>query len=121
MSETAVVTEVQSGNGFAESTFETLRQILVDVLCVPPVQVTPDADIVADLGAESIDVVDLAFRIEQEFHISVPDEGLRGDGKEFSVRNLALFVESQLRITSPGESVVAAEAKAIAAGGAAGA
>jgi acyl carrier protein len=102
MSETTIGTEVQAENGFAESTFVTLRQLLVDVLCVAPAEVTPEADIVADLGAESIDIVDLSFQIEQAFHISDLDEGLRGQSKKLSVRNLALFVERQLRLTSPG-------------------
>ncbi|RKZ02052.1 MAG: acyl carrier protein [Candidatus Hydrothermota bacterium] len=56
------------------NTFEKLREIIVDQLSVPPEQVTPDARFQEDLGADSLDVVELIMKIEEEFGIEVPDQ-----------------------------------------------
>ena len=54
--------------------FEKIRDIIVDQLEVDEAEVTLDAMILEDLGADSIDVVDLIMSIEDEFEIEVPDE-----------------------------------------------
>lgn len=54
-----------------------VKDILVDVLMLDdPGLVTPEAHIVNDLGAESINVAEIAVAIENEFGIPVPDEML---------------------------------------------
>ncbi|MCA9244992.1 MAG: acyl carrier protein [Phycisphaerales bacterium] len=53
-----------------------VRDILVDVLSVDEDEVTDDAILTTDLGAESIDFLDILFRLEKEFGIKIPQEQL---------------------------------------------
>jgi acyl carrier protein len=52
--------------------FDKIRTALVDALGVDEDEVTPDATLVGDLGAESIDFLDIVFRLEKSFNIKVP-------------------------------------------------
>ncbi|MGN1113954.1 MAG: acyl carrier protein [Oscillospiraceae bacterium] len=54
--------------------FEKVRDIVVENLDVDADTVTPEASIIDDLGADSLDVVDLIMAIEEEFDVEVPDE-----------------------------------------------
>lgn len=54
--------------------FEKVRDILVDQLDVDEDTVTMDASITADLGADSLDVVDLVMSLEEEFECEIPDD-----------------------------------------------
>ena len=54
--------------------FEKIRQILCDQLDVEEDDVTMESNIAEDLGADSLDVVDLVMSIEDEFEIEVPDD-----------------------------------------------
>lgn len=51
-----------------------IKPIVVDQLCVDDVEVTPRADFREDLGADSLDIVELVMRLEEEFDIEIPDE-----------------------------------------------
>lgn len=51
-----------------------IRSIVADQLGIDRGEVTPDASILDDLGADSLDVVELVMAIEDEFDIEVPDE-----------------------------------------------
>jgi acyl carrier protein len=53
---------------------EKVRQIIVDQLGVNPEQVTISAAFIEDLGADSLDTVELVMAFEEEFSIEVPDE-----------------------------------------------
>ena len=53
--------------------FEKVRDILVDQLDVEEEKVTMDASITDDLGADSLDVVDLVMSLEEEFDVESPD------------------------------------------------
>ncbi len=55
-----------------EEVFEKIRTALVDALGVDDDEVTPEATLVGDLGAESIDFLDIVFRLEKAFNIEVP-------------------------------------------------
>ena len=58
-----------------ETDFEKkVREIIATQLGVPAEQVTPDANMVNDLGADSLDVVELVMALEDELGIEVPDE-----------------------------------------------
>jgi acyl carrier protein len=73
--------------------FEKVKATLVEALNADEDQVTPGARLQADLGAESIDFLDIVFRLEREFGIKIPrgelfpesifqgDPGLVQDGK----------------------------------------
>lgn len=56
--------------------FETLKQIIVDTLGTDPDKVTPEATLTDDLGADSLDAVEINMAIEQECGKSIPDEKL---------------------------------------------
>jgi acyl carrier protein len=55
-----------------EEVFEKVRTCLVDALGVDDDEVTPEATMVGDLGAESIDFLDIVFRLEKTFNIKIP-------------------------------------------------
>ena len=50
---------------------ERLKPLLVEVLGAAPDKIRPESVLVADLGAESIDLLDLTFHIEETFHVSI--------------------------------------------------
>jgi acyl carrier protein len=52
--------------------FEKIKVALVDALGVDEEDVTPEATLVSDLGAESIDFLDIVFRLEKAFDIKIP-------------------------------------------------
>lgn len=60
----------------SESVFERLQRIIAEQLEIDDDDITPDSDIMDDLGADSLDVVDLVMSIEDEFEIEVPDEAV---------------------------------------------
>lgn len=55
-----------------EEIFEKIKAALVDALGVDEEDVTPEATLVGDLGAESIDFLDIVFRLEKAFDIKIP-------------------------------------------------
>lgn len=59
--------------------FEKVRQVLVDALGVDEDEVTPEARLSADLGAESIDFLDISFKLEQAFGFKIPQGELFPD------------------------------------------
>jgi acyl carrier protein len=56
--------------------FTKVQEALVDALGVDDDEVTPEATLVNDLGAESIDFLDIVFKLEKSFDISIPREEL---------------------------------------------
>lgn len=60
----------------SEEVFEKVQAALVDALGVDDDEVTPEATLVDDLGAESIDFLDIVFRLEKSFDIKIPREEL---------------------------------------------
>jgi acyl carrier protein len=65
--------------------FEKVKTLMVDALSVDDDQVTPTARLQADLGAESIDFLDIVFRLEREFGVKIdrnelfPESVFQGD------------------------------------------
>lgn len=55
-----------------EQVYERVARVLVDALNVDEHQLTPNASLQRDLGAESIDFLDIVFRLEREFAIKIP-------------------------------------------------
>ena len=53
---------------------ERVKQIIVEQLGVDEAEVTPKASFVDDLGADSLDTVELVMALEEEFEIEIPDE-----------------------------------------------
>jgi acyl carrier protein len=56
--------------------FTQVQEVLVDALGVDEDEVTPEATLMGDLGAESIDFLDIVFRLEKAFGIKIPREEL---------------------------------------------
>lgn len=54
--------------------FEKLKSILMDQLEVEEEKVTLEASIAEDLGADSLDIVDLIMSVEEEFDLEIPDD-----------------------------------------------
>ena len=72
---------------------EKIQSMLADALNVPVEKVTPDAKIVEDLGADSLDVVELLSQLEDELNIVIPDE----DAEQLStVADVAAAIEKLL-------------------------
>ena len=53
---------------------DKIKSIIADQLGVKPEEVTPAASFVDDLGADSLDTVELIMALEEEFNIEIPDE-----------------------------------------------
>jgi acyl carrier protein len=80
-----------------EEIFEKIRTALVDALGVDDDDVTMEATLVGDLGAESIDFLDIAFRLEKAFDIKIP----RGEFLPEDVLTNAEYVQDG-RVTEAG-------------------
>ncbi len=63
----------------SDEVFEKVRAALVDALGVEEDEVTPEATMVGDLGAESIDFLDIVFKLERSFDIEIPRSELFPD------------------------------------------
>ncbi|MBX2845117.1 MAG: acyl carrier protein [Saprospiraceae bacterium] len=55
-----------------------VKEIIVEKLGVDEGEVTPEASFTNDLGADSLDTVELIMELEKEFNISIPDEQAEG-------------------------------------------
>ena len=53
---------------------EKIQEMLAEALNLPVEKITADAKIVEDLGADSLDVVELLSRLEDEYGVTIPDE-----------------------------------------------
>ena len=71
------------------NTREKLTQILTECLGVDAAKVTPEAMLIDDLGADSLDVVEIAMTIEDDFKIEIPDD----DATKFSNGTVGAIVE----------------------------
>ena len=58
----------------ADNVESKVKEIIVNELGVEPEKVTPEASFVEDLGADSLDTVELVMEFEDEFEINIPDE-----------------------------------------------
>ena len=80
-----------------DEVFIKVQTALVDALGVDDDEVTPEATLVGDLGAESIDFLDIVFRLEKAFDIKIP----RGELFPEDILTNAQYVQNG-RVTEPG-------------------
>lgn len=73
--------------------FDKVKKIIVDQLDVEEDKVTEDASITDDLGADSLDVVDLVMSFEEEFDIEIPDDQVE---KIKTVGDIVKFIEEKV-------------------------
>lgn len=73
--------------------FEKVRDIIVKQLDIDKERVTRDASFIDDLGADSIDTVELVMAFENEFGIEIPEEDAE---KLRNINDLIKYIESKL-------------------------
>ncbi len=56
--------------------FDTVRELLAHQLEIDPADITMDTDIILDLGADSLDIVELVMSIEEEYDLVITDENV---------------------------------------------
>jgi acyl carrier protein len=74
------------------STFDRVKKVIVEQLDVAEEEVTPTASFVDDLGADSLDVVELVMGLEEEFEIEIPDEDAE---KILTVQDAVKYIEEK--------------------------
>jgi acyl carrier protein len=65
---------LKTGGDLMASIADKVKEIVVQQLGVSPDQVTPEAKFIEDLGADSLDQVELVMALEEEFGADIPDE-----------------------------------------------
>lgn len=73
--------------------FEKVREILCELLDIDADEVTLDTDLVKDLGADSLDLVDFVTTLEDEFDKEIPDEEIEGIK---TVGDVVSYIENSL-------------------------
>ena len=76
------------------STFDRVKKIVVDQLGVSEADVTIDSTFIDDLGADSLDIVELIMAFEEEFDIEIPDDAAE---KIKTVKNAVDYSDSQMK------------------------
>jgi acyl carrier protein len=71
--------------------FDKIKDALVNQLELDPNKISGDTLIIEDLGADSLDIMELMMAMEEEFNITIPDEGIQ-DVK--TVNDAVEFIES---------------------------
>ncbi|MEO0126405.1 MAG: acyl carrier protein [candidate division WOR-3 bacterium] len=74
--------------------FDEVRNIIVEQLHVPPEKVNPDAKFIEDLGADSLDTVELIMAFEEKFNIQIPEEDAQ---KLDTVGKAIAYLEDKLK------------------------
>ena len=94
-----------------EAIYSRLAVILGEALRVDPARIGPEAKVFGDLGAESLDLLDIRFRVDEAFSVKTSAEDLvrsLGEGlsaeeveERLTVRSLVLYIESCLQSKVP--------------------
>lgn len=71
---------------------EKIKSIIAEQLGVKPEEVTPQASFIDDLGADSLDTVELIMALEEEFNVEIPDEDAE---KMTTVGDAIKYIESK--------------------------
>jgi len=79
------------------ATFDRVKKVVVEQLDVSEDEVTPDASFVEDLGADSLDVVELVMGLEEEFDVEIPDEDAE---KITTVQEAVSYIEAKTGISA---------------------
>ena len=74
------------------NTLEKIQEIIIDKLGVDHNKITENAKFIDDLGADSLDTVELIMQFEEEFEIEIPDEDAE---KILSVKQALDYIESK--------------------------
>jgi len=74
--------------------FDDVKAIIVEQLGVKPEEVTPGASFVEDLGADSLDTVELVMALEEKFDLEIPDEDAE---KILTVQDTVNYIEEHMK------------------------
>ena len=77
----------------SEEVFERVKKIIVEQLGVTEGSVTLDASFIDDLGADSLDIVELVMALEEEFDIEIPDSDA---GKVTTVSDVVDYIKENV-------------------------
>jgi len=75
------------------NTLEKVKEIIVDKLAIDLKSITTDAKFIDDLGADSLDTVELIMQFEEDFDIEIPDEDAE---KILSVKQAVDYINTKL-------------------------
>ncbi len=73
---------------------DRIREIIVDQIGVPAREVVPEASFIDDLGADSLDIVELVMAIEEAFDLEIPDDDAE---KIQTIQNAISYVDERTR------------------------
>ncbi len=73
---------------------DRIREIIVDQLGVPASQVVPEASFIDDLGADSLDIVELVMALEEAFDLEIPDDDAE---KIQTIQDATSYVDARTR------------------------
>ena len=76
------------------TTFDKVKKIVAEQLGVDEAEVKPDASFANDLGADSLDTVELVMALEEEFAVEIPDEEAE---KIVTVQDALNYINSQAK------------------------
>ena len=79
-----------------DSIEDRVRNIICDQLAVEPEKIIPTASFIEDLGADSLDIVELVMTMEEEFDLDIPDE----DAEKISLFLIRWTVRLKLQVKS---------------------
>jgi acyl carrier protein len=74
--------------------FSRLRRILTDNLDVEDADVKPESDLIEDLGADSLSLVEILLGVEEEFELDIPDDDTE---KIRTVQEAVTYIEGRLK------------------------
>ena len=69
-----------------------VREILAEQLGVDESKITPETNVIVDLGADSLDLVEVLMSLEDEFNVSIPDEAI---AEVKTVKQIVEYIEKQ--------------------------
>ena len=72
--------------------FDKVKKILVEQLDVEESAIAPESSIIDDLGADSLDIVDMVMSLEEEFDVEIPDEEIESMK---TVGDIVKFIEAK--------------------------
>lgn len=74
--------------------FEQVRKIVADQLCLDKEKVQPNAGFLAELGADSLDLVELVMALEEAFNVEIPDQSA---GELETVQDAVNYIYKKLK------------------------
>jgi len=80
---------------------DKIREIIVEQLGVSAEEVVPEASFIDDLGADSLDIVELVMELEEEFDIQIPDDQAE---KIKTVGQAVEYIKSEVRKKGTGDA-----------------